>query len=488
MTAGIGKFKPAHPNRPSSQGVADVGVWPAVAAFFCGWLLELIGTPGQLAALAALLYLTLRLFQLAFTGRRYSFQFALLLGFLVNAEVFIRDFAMRDAPAGYLAVEYAMILLGLVSLPDLMKRHKRLVESAPAWLFLGICLWDSIGLFYSEDFWYGRITASLHWGGLACLLLGAAAFATEATRKGLLDGIILGTFLSLGVMLQRTLQSSSSLDLEAGFRFGHALVSAVQVGIVLTAGMLACVLKLISGYGKPRNALICLALLAPFCVATFSRGPLLAFFAGVLCLGFYRRRSGGGWKLAAAGLLLAGAVLAVKWALPSNFDGRYEELQGSEERIRIWAVVGEMWKESPVIGYGPGSWFSVYPRFAAGADRAPSLASDAHNFILQAASDGGSIGVALFVLFLGTLMIRIVKARSAMGLALFVFIFIIASLANFKLSVLFLILGAGLGDSATLPATGAKQVPRAPVAPARGLLPGHFINARQRRLGGPFPE
>ena len=33
-----------------------------------------------------------------------------------------------------------------------------------------------------------------------------------------------------------------------------------------------------------------------------------------------------------------------------------------------------------------------------------------------------------------------------MGLALFVFIFVTASLANFKLSVLFLLLGAGLGD------------------------------------------
>jgi O-antigen ligase len=416
------------------------------------------------------------------------------LGFLVNAEVFIRDFAMLALPAGYLAVEYLVILLGLASLPALIARHWSLVVSAPVIIFLCICLWDSLGLFYSEDLLDGRITTGLHWAGLTCLLLGAVAFAGEDTRRGLLDGIILGTFLSLGVMLRQTLKASHGMELDSGFRFGHALVSAVQVGIVLTTGMLACLLKLISGYGKPRHALISLALLAPFCIATFSRGPLLAFFLGGLCLSLYRRRSRGWWKLPVAGLLLASAVLAVMWALPSNFNSRYRELQGAEERSRIWNVVGEMWKQSPIIGYGPGSWFVVYPRFASNAERAPSRVSDAHNFILQAAADGGVIGVGLFVLFLAALMYRIVRARSAMGLALFVFIFVSASLANFKLSVLFLLLGAGLGDCLApcrllgqklFPAgVRARQEPA--VAAGRHLVPQRFVYPGKRRPPAPF--
>jgi len=412
----------------------------------------------------------------------------LILGCLVNGEVFVRDFAMRALPAGYLAVEYLVILWGLASLPALIARHQKLVFSPPMLIFLCICLWDSLGLFYTEDLWLGRVTTGLHWAGLACLLLGAVAFANQDTRRGLLDGIILGTFLSLGVMLPQTLKASYGTDVDLGFRFGHALVSAVQVGIVLTAGMLACLFKLISGYGKPRHALIALALLSPFCIATFSRGPLLAFFAAAPCLSLYRRRSQGWWKLPAAGLLLAGAIFAVMWAFPSNFDSRYQQLQGSEERGRIWSVVGEMWKQSPIIGYGPGSWYTVYPRFAANAERAPDQASDAHNFILQAAADGGVIGVGLFVFFFVALLYRIVRARSAMGLALFVFIFVTASLANFKLSVLFLLLGAGLGDCLAparllgkrLFLAGVRTRPRPAVASGRRPAPHRFSYPHKR--------
>jgi O-antigen ligase len=469
-------------------------LWLLVAAFFGGLVVSSLGMVGQAVALVGLLFLVLHLFRLALQGQRWSFQSALILGCLLNAEVFIRDFAMRGLPAGYLAVEYLVILLGLASLPALIARHRSLVVSAPVIIFLCVCLWDSFGLFYSQDLWLGREITGLHWAGLACLLLGAVAFSREDTRRGLLDGIILGTFLSLGVMLLETVKSWYGVELDSQFRFGHALVSAVQVGIVLTTGMLACLLKLVSGYGKPRNSLISLALLAPFCIATFSRGPLLAFFLGALCLSLYRRRSRGWWKLPVAGLLLAVAALAVMWVLPSNFDSRYRELQGKDERSRIWNVVGEMWKESPIIGYGPGSWHAVYSRFAANAERAPSTISDAHNFIFQAAADGGVIGVGLFVLFLAALMFRIVRARSTMGLSLFVFIFVTASLANFKLSVLFLLLGAGLGDCLSprrLP--GQKFFPaggRAHEWPAfaagRHLVSRRFVYAGKRRPATAF--
>jgi len=472
--------------------LTELGLWPLVAAFIGGLVLHTLGKAGQAVALLGLFLLVLHLFRLALQGQRWSFQSALILGCLINAEVFIRDFAIRGISAGYLAVEYLVILLGLASLQTLVARHRSLIVSAPVVFLLFICLWDSIGLFYSEDLLEGRITNGLHWAGLACLLLGAVAFAGVDTRRGLLDGIILGTFLSLGVMLRQTVMASSGEEMDSGIRFGHALVSAVQVGIVLTTGMLACLLKLISGFGKPRNSLIALALLAPFCIATFSRGPLLAFFLAGICLSLYRRRSRGWWKLPVAGLLLVVALLAVKWALPSSFNSRYQELQGAEERGRIWHVVGEMWKQSPIIGYGPGSWFVVYPRFAANADRAPSSVSDAHNFIFQAAADGGVIGVGLFVLFLAAFMYRIVRARSAMGLALFVFICVSASLANFKLSVLFLLLGAALGDclwpcrlsrQKRLP-VGVHARPRPPIRLGRDVVPRWPIYSLKGRPSG----
>lgn len=462
MTSPGKKAGLTHGEAAPSRRIRELGLWPMVAAFSCGLVLHMLGVAGQVVALLGLLCLVLYLFNLVLQGKRSTFQYAVIVGCLVNGEVFIRDFALRALPMGYLGVQYLVILLGLASLPSLVAREWRLVASAPILIFLCICLWDSLGLLYSQDLWLGRIITGLHWAGLACLLLGAAAFAGEDARRGLLDGLILGAFLSLGVMLRQTVKSSYGMELDSGFRFGHALVSAVQVGIVLTTGMLACLLKLISGYGKPRHALVSLALLAPFCVATFSRGPMLAFFSGALCLSLYRRRSQGWWKLPAAGFLLAGAVFAVMWALPSNFNSRYQELQGKDDRSRVWGVVGEMWKQSPIIGYGPGSWAIVYPRFAAKADRAPGRLSDAHNFMMQAAADGGVIGVGLFVLFCLALLVRIVRARSAMALAFFVFVIVNASLANFKLSVLFLLLGAGLGDCLS-PVRSWKQT----VFPAR---------------------
>lgn len=426
------------------------------ATFLGGLVLHTLGTIGVGFALLGLFMLITHMFRRSLQGQRVDSQSALTLGLLVNGETFVRDFAMRGLPAGYLAVEYTVILLGLVSLPALFARQRRAVLSAPVLILLCICLWDAIGLFYSEDLWMGRVTVGLHFAGLACLLLGAASFTSAEGRLGLLNGIILGAFLSLGVMLRQTVKASYGTELDSEFRFGHALVSAVQVSIVLTTGMLACLLKLVYGYGKPLHALVAMAFLAPFCIATFSRGPLLAFFAAALCLSLYRRGSHGWWKLPVAGLLLSGALFVVMWALPSNFDNRYRELQGRDERSRIWSVVVEMWKKSPIIGYGPGSWWVVYPRFTRYAERAPSTVSDAHNFLFQAASDGGAIGVILFVAFLLGLMHRVVMARSAICLALFFFVVINASLANFKLAVLLLLLGAGFGDCLT-PSRQSKQ-------------------------------
>lgn len=147
-----------------------------------------------------------------------------------------------------------------------------------------------------------------------------------------------------------------------------------------------------------------------------------------------------------------------------------------------------MWKESPIIGYGPGSWFVVYPRFAAAAARAPDRVSDA-NTSVQAAADGEAIGFGLFVLLLAALIYRIAQARSAMGLALVVFVVVAASLANFKLSILFLLLGAGLGDCLM----SSRSKPPRLVSPSgvrsyqlpgwagRRLVPLRFVNSRKRR-------
>jgi hypothetical protein len=72
---------------PPSRRLGELGLWPLVAAFFGGLVLHTLGIVGQAVALLGLLFLVLRLFRLAFQGQRWSYQSALILGCLVNAEV-----------------------------------------------------------------------------------------------------------------------------------------------------------------------------------------------------------------------------------------------------------------------------------------------------------------------------------------------------------------------------------------------------------------
>jgi hypothetical protein len=79
-------------------------------------MLHTLGKAGQAVALLCLFFIVLSR-NLLLQGRSDSHGPSLTLGLLLNAETFIRDFAMRELPAGYLAVQHVAMFLGLASLP-----------------------------------------------------------------------------------------------------------------------------------------------------------------------------------------------------------------------------------------------------------------------------------------------------------------------------------------------------------------------------------
>jgi len=93
-------------------------------------------------------------------------------------------------------------------------------------------------------------------------------------------------------------------------------------------------------------------------------------------------------------LLSAGLATAVGWAYVMN---RFAESDPFAYRREFLISSVHMWRERPWLGFGLGSWPSVYPRFA--IMDPGKFVNHAHNDWAEWADDGG---LALFLVFLAT--------------------------------------------------------------------------------------
>lgn len=95
-------------------------------------------------------------------------------------------------------------------------------------------------------------------------------------------------------------------------------------------------------------------------------------------------------------------------------SGSADEISSATGRTRIWAVVLELWRETPLFGRGFASSQHILPKH-------PALflaAAHAHNVYLEILFTGGLVGLGLFLAALATTIQIAVKNGAAEGLAL----------------------------------------------------------------------
>lgn len=149
-------------------------------------------------------------------------------------------------------------------------------------------------------------------------------------------------------------------------------------------------------------------------IALNSRGPLIAFVVGVVCL-FFLYSSREKRRLILPALILLATITCTFLLLPSQYTGRYPLITSLESssiawRLGAWQYVVEHFRDwfftgAGIFGfayyYSPGqtewSIFGVYP----------------HNIFLDVFTSAGFFGLLVFVWLIGSLLFRGVKICGA---------------------------------------------------------------------------
>jgi tetratricopeptide (TPR) repeat protein len=156
------------------------------------------------------------------------------------------------------------------------------------------------------------------------------------------------------------------------------------------------------------------ALLA--CVALYlsgSKGGMAAFVFGVLV---FALANAGGWLSRHKLTVLAACVLIVLLFMGGQRAGvlpRWEQFKASlGVRLDYWRVSVEMIRQHPLTGIGPGCWKEHYAMLKAPEYEETRLA---HNAYLQIWTETGTVGFALFCLFLGGMVLRTLRGMARTG-------------------------------------------------------------------------
>lgn len=174
-------------------------------------------------------------------------------------------------------------------------------------------------------------------------------------------------------------------------------VLACYLGMAFPVG-----LSLMSGSRRKAVYVFGLAAIFTAVVLTKSMGGLIAFFVGVLVFvatmvsrrGLFTKRSV--LALCLVALVAAGSVFGVALARRSIDSGLKNS---ASQRAGYWSGALAIFKDSPALGQGAGSFEILYPaHIRPGADETRY----AHNLILQTIAETGLIGLAaVFILFAG---------------------------------------------------------------------------------------
>ena len=142
---------------------------------------------------------------------------------------------------------------------------------------------------------------------------------------------------------------------------------------------------------------------------TWSRGAWLGLFLELfLFLLFHSRKT----RFA---LRFAPLLLILVPFLPSNFKSRLLSIGDLGEssiryRLQTWQGALQTFKHYPFgIGVGERAWRAIYPHFAVSGTK---TVMHAHNIFLQVATELGAVGLVVFLLLIGTALLRGIQRKN----------------------------------------------------------------------------
>jgi O-antigen ligase len=217
---------------------------------------------------------------------------------------------------------------------------------------------------------------------------------------------------------------------------------------------------------------------------------LIGAMAGIVVVGYRSgREPGGGLRLSFVIAVLLG--LAALCSLPMFFDMArvYDKFMETDTganlttltgRTEIWAAAAQMWKDSPLFGYGLGAWAPAHR-----IELHLPFATHAHNQLMQALAVGGIADALPMLIYVSLLIAATFRAAArtrgvSLGLGLF---FLIRCVTEAPLDfsnltsadvVAHLVLFAIVVNEYGLERSGASATKPIETAPSRGRLRDSF--------------
>jgi hypothetical protein len=302
---------------------------------------------------------------------------------------------------------------------------------------------------------------------LACLM---AATVLPRGGRGACVGVgIFGVTLAIASGVVATFDFDlASIKCRHECVLGKALTGALPNENLLGTTLLAVLPFAYLGFRGPARIWLVLYV-AGMAFATGSRAAMLGAVITVVALLVVRPRLGADrptpGRAAIAGLLLAGAVLASAYVAQHDWSSS----ESLTERPLLWNVATEYVEESPLFGYGPDKWETLYSETG---EIPPAAQDSTHNQWTEVLFNAGWIGAALLVGMMVAMLWSAGYARPAVLIALTTVFMIgttetawsIAAADSTSFSLIALIL---LGPTAV----GARARPRPSQARARPQRP-----------------
>ena len=163
---------------------------------------------------------------------------------------------------------------------------------------------------------------------------------------------------------------------------------------VLNLVLLATLPRLLPGAVRRWSVPVWLVTLGGLAM-TYTRGAWLGLAAGAAALLPMSRR---GRVLLLAGLILLPVIVLLG---PKDLSHRFRSMfdpaeAGITERVHMWRSATRMWRERPLLGWGPGGVKREYSRFA-DPDAAKQRTGHVHNTPLQILVERGALGLAAWL-------------------------------------------------------------------------------------------